>query len=181
MARLSPLTPDKMDADFARYYEELTQTGGRVGGPSIAYMRNPQFFRLNQAVGETVRTNSLTPTERQIAVITTVRHFGAKFAWAVQVRRALAVGVERATIEAINERRRPQLTLPGELAAWEVADHLAGKRALDDATYAKAMAVLGEQRLVDLVITVGFFSMVGTTLRAFEIDPPDEDPIPLKG
>lgn len=181
MSRLAPLPPDKMDADFARYYEELARTGGRVGGPSIAYMRNPQFFRLNQAVGEAVRANSLTPTERQIAVLTTVRHFGARFAWSVQAKNALSVGVDRATVDAINERRRPPLTLPGEVAAWEVADQLAGKRTIDDATYAKAMAVLGEQRLVDLVITIGFFSMVGTTLRAFEIDPPDDDPIPLKG
>jgi 4-carboxymuconolactone decarboxylase len=181
MSRLSPLPPDKMDADFARYYDELARTGGRVGGPYVAYMRNPQFFRLNQAMSDAVRASALTPTERQIAVITTLRHHGARYAWAVQVRRALDVGVDRATVEAINERRRPQLTLPGELAAWEVADQLAGKRALDDSTYAKATAVLGEQRLVDLVITVGFFSMVGTTLRAFEMYPPDQDPIPLKG
>jgi hypothetical protein len=58
---------------------------------------------------------------------------------------------------------------------------LAGRRTLDDATYSRALAALGEQRLVDLVITVGFFSMVGTTLRAFEIDrPPTDDPIPLR-
>jgi 4-carboxymuconolactone decarboxylase len=180
MSRLQPLTPDKMDPDFARYYEELVRTGGRVGGPSVAYMRNPQFFQLNQAVGEAVRTNSLTPAERQIAVLTTIRHFGARFAWTVQTRQALAVGVERTTVEAINDRRRPQLAQAGELAAWEVADQLAGKRSLDEATYAKSLAVLGEQRLIDLVITIGFFSMVGTTLRAFEIDPPEDDPIPLK-
>ena len=88
--------------------------------------------------------------------------------------------MKRETIDAINERRRPQLAQASENAVWEVADSLASKRSIDDATYSRALAALGEQRLVDLVITVGFFSMVGTTLNAFGIDPPSDDPIPLK-
>jgi 4-carboxymuconolactone decarboxylase len=180
MARLDPLPRDKMDPEFARYIDDLVRAGGRTGGPYTAYMRNPLFFKLNQAMGDAIRANSLTPTERQIAVLTTVRHFNASYAWTVQTRAALAAGVARETIDAINDRRRPQLAQAGELAAWEVADALAAKRIVDDVLYSRALAALGEQRLVDLVVTVGFFSMVGTTLRAFEIDPPDDDPIPLK-
>ena len=180
MSRLEPLPPDKMDPEFARYFEDLIRAGGRTGGPYTAYMRNPLFFKINQAMGDAIRANSLTPTERQIAVLATVRHYNARYAWAVQARAALAAGVAREVIDAINDRRRPQLAQAGELAAWEVADALASKRAIDDVTYSRALAALGEQRLVDVVVTVGFFSMVGTTLRAFEIDPPAEDPIPLK-
>lgn len=180
MSRLEPLPHDKMDPDFARYFDELVRSGGRTGGPSVAYMRNPALFKANQILSDTIRASSLTPVERQIAVLITVRHYSARYAWCVQVRASLAAGVSRETVDAINERRRPQLTQASEIAIWDVADSLAGKRALDDAVYARALAALGEQRLVDLVATVGFFSMVGTTLRAFEIDPPDEDPIPLK-
>ena len=180
MSRLGPLPRDKMDPDFARYFEELGRAGGRTGGPSVAYMRNPAFFKVNQAMSDAVRGGALTPVERQIAVLVTVRHYNARYAWCVQTRASLAAGVTRETIDAINERRRPQLTQASEIAVWEVADSLAGKRSLDDATYARALAALGEQRLVDLVCAVGFFSLVGTTLRAFEIDPPEDDPIPLK-
>jgi 4-carboxymuconolactone decarboxylase len=180
MSRLEPLPREKMDPDFARYFEELVRTGGRFGGPSVAYMRNPAFFRVNQAMSDSVRANSLTPIERQIAVLVTVHHYGARYAWCVQTRASLTAGVTRETIDAINDKRRPQLTQASEIACWEVADALAGKRSLDDATYGRALAALGEQRLVDLVTTVGFFSLVGTTLRAFEIDPPADDAIPLK-
>lgn len=180
MARLDPLPPDKMDPEFARYIEDLMRAGGRTGGPYTAYMRNPLFFKINQAMGDAVRANSLTPAERQIAILTTVRHYNAPYAWTVQARAALAAGVARDIIDAINDRRRPHVTQAGELAAWEVAESLASKHAIDDATYSRALAALGEQRLVDVVVTVGFFSMVSTTLRAFEIDPPADDPIPLK-
>ena len=179
MSRLGPLPRDKMDPDFARYFEELVRAGGRTGGPSVAYMRNPAFFKVNQAMGDAVRGGSLTPVERQIAVLVTVRHYNARYAWCVQTQASLVAGVTRETVDAINERRRPQLTQASEIAVWEVADSLAGKRSLDDATYARALAALGEQRLIDLVSAVGFFSLVGTTLRAFEIDPPEDDPIPL--
>ena len=90
MARLDPLPRDKMDSDFARYFDELMRTGGRTGGPSVAYMRNPHFFKLNQAMGDAIRASSLTPVERLIAVLTTVRHYNARFAWTVQTRQALA-------------------------------------------------------------------------------------------
>jgi 4-carboxymuconolactone decarboxylase len=98
----------------------------------------------------------------------------------VQVRASLAAGVTREMVGAINDRKRPDMAQASEIAIWEVADSLAGKRSLDHATYGRALAALGEQRLVDLVATIGFFSMTGTTLRAFEMDPPDDDPIPLK-
>jgi 4-carboxymuconolactone decarboxylase len=180
MARIEPLPQDKMDPEFARYYEDLVRSGGRTGGPGIAIMRNPQFFKLHQAMGDAIRANSLTPSEREIAILTAARAFSAPFAWRTHARLALAAGVSRDTIDAINERRRPQLAQAGELAAWEVAESLATKRAIDDAAYSRALAALGEQRLVDLVVTVGFYSMIGTTLRAFEIDSPADDPIPLK-
>ena len=60
----------------------------------------------------------------------------------------------REMIDAINDRKRPEMTQASEIAIWEVADSLAGKRALDDATYARALAALGEQRLIDLVATL---------------------------
>jgi 4-carboxymuconolactone decarboxylase len=180
MSRLDPLPPEKMDADFARYYEELLRAGGRTFGPYIAYMRNPALFKVNQALSDCIRASSLTPVERQIAVLVTVRHYNARYAWCVQVRASLAAGVTREMVDAINERKRPDMAQASEIAIWEVADSLAGKRSLDDATYGRALAALGEQRLVDLVATIGFFSMTGTTLRAFEMEPPDDDPIPLK-
>ena len=80
MARLEPLPRDKMDPDFTQYFDELVNTGGRIGGPGTAYMRNPQFFKLNQAMGDAIRGNSLSPVERLIAVLATVRHFDAPFA-----------------------------------------------------------------------------------------------------
>jgi 4-carboxymuconolactone decarboxylase len=180
MSRLDPLPHDKMDPDFARYYEELARAGGRTAGPYIAYMRNPALFKLNQAYSDSIRASSLTPVERQIAVLVTVRHYNARYAWCVQVKASLAAGVTREMVDAINDRKRPDMAQASEIAIWEVADSLAGKRSLDDATYARALAALGEQRLIDLVATIGYFSLVGTTLRAFEMDPPEDDPIPLK-
>jgi 4-carboxymuconolactone decarboxylase len=180
MSRLDPLARDKMDPDFARYYDELARAGGRTFGPYVAYMRNPALFKVNQALGDCIRASSLTPVERQIAVLVTVRHYNARYAWCVQVSASLAAGVTREMVDAINDRQRPDMTQASEIAIWEVADSLAGKRSLDDTVYARALAALGEQRLVDLVATIGFFSMTGTTLRAFDMDPPDDDPIPLK-
>ena len=49
---------------------------------------------------------------------------------------------------------------------------LLASKVISDETYARASDTLGEESLVDLVVTVGFFSMVSMTLVSFGIDPP---------
>jgi 4-carboxymuconolactone decarboxylase len=44
---------------------------------------------------------------------------------------------------------------------------------LSDATYERAFAMLGRERLVELVAATGFYVMVAMTLNAFDAPVPD--------
>ena len=61
-----------------------------------------------------------------------------------------------------------------------VATQLTVNRTLDDATYARAVELLGEQTVLDLVTIIGFYTMVAVVLVAFRVDIPDggENPLP---
>jgi 4-carboxymuconolactone decarboxylase len=182
MTRFAILKREDMNEAQGRVYDEIKARDDRVrGGPYWAYIRNPEFMRLHNDMSKYIRGTSLTGRERQIAVLAVVRHWSAKYPWAVQVRASLAAGVDQEIIDAINAGERPNLDDPGEKAAYDVARELLAEKGLSDATYAEAEKQFGLPKLVDLVSAVGFFSMVCCTTNAFDITPPDDAPARLAG
>lgn len=180
MTRFNILKREDMNEEQRQLCEDIEAAGGQVrGGPYWAYIRNPGFMRLHNDMSQYIRACPLTGRERQIAVLAVVRHWNAKYPWAVQVRASLAEGVEQAIIDAINRREQPNLTDPGEAAAYEVARDLVTDKGLSDATYTAAEKQFGLEKLVDLVSSIGFFSMVCCTANAFDITPPDDAPARL--
>ena len=173
MTRIKSLKRAEMDAEQGRVYDEFEAAGAPTGGPYLAYIRNPKLMRIANELSSTLRASSLTGRERQIAVLAVVRHWGAKFPWAAQVRASLAAGVDQPVIDAINARQEPKVTDPRERLAYQVATELLAKHGLSDATYAAAEKHFKLDELVALVATVGQFSMVSCTANAFDITPPD--------
>jgi 4-carboxymuconolactone decarboxylase len=172
MTRLKDLKTDEMTPEQAKVYRDIEESGGRLGGPYTAYIRIPRFMRLNQDMGDYLRSNSLPARLRSLIVLRTVKHWGAKYAFAVNKRSALKDGLESDIVAALEQGREPPLSDPRDVAALAVAKELLETRTLSEATYRRAVAAFGEDSLVDVVVTTGFYSMVSMTLNAFDVDPP---------
>ena len=179
MTRIEILKRENMNAAQGEVYDETQANGGPVGGPYYAYIRIPELMRRSQSLRACLHDGPLSGRERQIINLAVARHWGAKYPWFAQARGALAVGLERETIDAINTNAVPQLDDPREQAVYKVARELLAERFLSGATYAAAEASLGLEDLVAAVATVGQFGMTCCTANAFEIDPPADAPIPL--
>jgi len=134
---------------------------------------------LCQDVGNWFRASGLSGRERQIAVLTVIRHWDAHYPWAVQVRASLAAGVDQEEIDAINARRDPELTEPRENMAYKLATQLVRDHHISETTYKDAEQLFGENDLVSLVSVIGFFGMVATTANAIDATPPDDAPARL--
>lgn len=181
MTRFDTLTREAMNAEQGQVYDEIAERGGRLGGPYGILIRIPRFMRLQQQMGDYLRSNSLSGRERQLATLVTVRGAGAEYTWAVQARASLAVGIGQEVIDAINQGKPPALDNEAEEAIFAVAAELSTERRLSEATHATALERLGLERLADLVVTVGFYSLVATELNAFDVTPPDDAPDRLAG
>ncbi|HEY2526390.1 MAG TPA: hypothetical protein VGJ20_00335 [Xanthobacteraceae bacterium] len=107
------------------------------------------------------------------------RHWNARYPWFAQVRRSLAVGIEQAVIDAINEHGTPSLADARERTCLVVARELLASKGLSDDTYAAAETAMGQDNLVALVASIGSFSMTCMTANTFGIEPPAENPSPL--
>jgi 4-carboxymuconolactone decarboxylase len=176
MTRIRILEPDDMTAEQREIYERFAAEGKPHAGPYWAYIRHPALMQLCSDVGEWFRDSNLSGRERQLAVLTVIRHWDANYPWAVQVRNSLAAGVTQAEADAINNRRDPGLTDPREQMAHEVALQLTAKHRLTEATYNRAIELFGEEDFVALASVIGFFGMVCTTANSIDATPPDAAP-----
>ena len=129
-------------------------------------------MRLNQQMGDYLRSTSLTPRQRLFAALLVIRYWGARFAWATNAKEALGVGLGQQTIDAINHKMRPALENAADQLVYDLVTDLLDKKQISDEAYRRLVAVLGETVLTDLIATVGFYGMVCTTLVCFDIDPP---------
>jgi 4-carboxymuconolactone decarboxylase len=175
MSRLSTIPPDRMTPEQRKVYEESVAAGtptGTTGGPYTAYIRVPDYMRLHREVGNYLRRSSLPARLRQLLVLTTCKHWGAKFPWAVQVRASLQAGLEQLIIDALDKGQRPALSSPKDSAAYQFARELLETKQVSDATYKQALEQFNEAGLVDIVVTIGSFTTTCLTANAFDIDPP---------
>ena len=119
MSRLNVITPERMSPEQRKVYEESVAAGtptGTTGGPYTAYIRNPEYMRLHREVANYLRRNSLPGRLRQMLVLRTIKHWGAKYPWVVQVRASLREGLEQSIIDAIDKGQNPALTSPQGIA-----------------------------------------------------------------
>lgn len=181
MARIRSLERDEMNPEQVAILDEIVSKGGRLGGPYNAYIRIPRFMKLNQDMGNYLRSNTLDPRLRQLAAIITIRYWGARFAWSMNARDAIEQGVSTEIIEAINHRQQPEFKKTDEEVVYDVVNELLSEKAISDETYNRSKEVLREETLVDLIVTIGFFSMVSMTLVSYNIDPPSDAEQQLAG
>lgn len=172
MSRISALTNEQMSEEQRKVFEESRAMGAPTAGPYIAYLRAPDLMRLNREVGNYLRRCSLAGRLRQMVVLRTLKHWGAKFAWVVQVRNSLREGLEQNIIDAIEQGREPALSAPEDIAAMALCRELLETKQVRDATYRRALELFGERGIVDLTATIGFFTSISFTLNTFDIDPP---------
>jgi len=88
-------------------------------------------------------------------------------------------GLSDDTIEAIRNGKKPNLTADDERAVYDVVTELVATKALSDATYQRALAVLGMDILIELVTNSGRYTQAAMVINAFQVPVPgDAKPLP---
>jgi 4-carboxymuconolactone decarboxylase len=175
MSRLSQLDPAKMTPEQKRVYDDLL-SGPRGGarGPFNAWLRVPGMADHAQKLGAFCRFGtSLGPKLSELAIIITARHFKAEFEWYAHARLAREAGVPEAIISAVLANRRPEFEDERQVAVHDFCSVLFAKNRVDDATYKRTLAAVGEAGVVEIVGTIGYYSLVSLTLNAFQVELPN--------
>jgi 4-carboxymuconolactone decarboxylase len=179
--RMPPLEESRM-SEAQRKSAAALIAGPRKGvfGPFIPLMRSPELMDRLQRVGEYLRFDSGVPARlNEFAMCIVARHWTNQFEWAVHHPLAAKAGVARATLEAIAQGRRPEAMADDETLVHDFLDELLANHGVSDATYARTVAALGEQGLIDLVGLAGYFAALCMVMNVAHTPAPESDVAPL--
>ena len=195
--RLGPLTPDDLDEDQRALYDAVVESpraqlplfrkyalreDGSLSGPFDAWLRTPALGGLLERVGMGLRElTAMPPAVREVSILVVGAAWRATFEWFAHSRMARSAGVPEAVIDAIGRQQTPDIEDPAMLAAHDVAHELVHGRGITDATYERAMDVLGERGLVEVVCNVGYYQMISGILESFQppLHPDIDGPPPI--
>ena len=181
MPRITQITDrSQVDADNHHIFDAIATSRGRVSGPFSVLLNSPEVAGRAAHLGAYIRFEStLTPSQRELAIITTAREFDCAFEWAAHATLARDAGVREEAIETIaNGDDLGELTDDEALIVGYGREILRNHRVSDD-TFAAAKAKFGEQGITELTATFGYYGMLACALNAFEVQPsPDLPQLP---
>ena len=175
MPRLTPLTDDAMTPEQRRSADAI-RSGPRGGlrGPFEAWLRSPGLCDPAQQLGAHVRFGTALPGDvSELAILLTGQRWQAQFEFWAHARLAKAAGLPDDVIEAIRTGAVPTLAREDLRVAYALVSEYFATNRLSAGTHERAIATFGEAGLVDLIGTVGYYSLVSMTLNVFEVALPE--------
>jgi 4-carboxymuconolactone decarboxylase len=151
-----------------------------VFGPFVPLLRSPALLERMQRVGEYLRFDTAVPQRlNEWAILVTARFWTNQFEWAVHHPLAIKAGVASSSLDALARRERPAAMAADEAIVLDFVNELLQRHQVSDARYAAALELLGEQGVVDLLGTVGYFSALDLLMNALHTPAPSTDVPPL--
>ncbi|MCV2867488.1 carboxymuconolactone decarboxylase family protein [Defluviimonas sp. WL0002] len=162
--------PPLSDEDWPDQLRDMRE--GFAGSLNVyrTMAHNPALLRawspLRQHV---VRDSALGPERSEVVILRTAHRLGAPYEWAHHVSRARKLGFSDARIAAL--AGQPE----GEDAPIASAvDALLDTHRLPAALEAELAAIIGRKGVIDLIATVGFYSILGYLVMSYST-PLDDD------
>jgi 4-carboxymuconolactone decarboxylase len=163
LTELSPLQKEISD--------RITARRGGTRGPFLVWLRSPELCEKVEALGAYCRfESSLDPRVRELTLLLAARHFDAQYSWNAHVGKAAELGVSREALTALAENKAPRFTNRDEQVAYRFSIEILQDHFVSGETFAAALDEFGEQGLVDLIGSLGNFSMLAMLLNAFQVD-----------
>lgn len=174
-----PLPPDEdLSAEQRAAVRRITAgPRGAMVGPFVPLLRSPEMMTRLQLVGEYIRFGSVLDDDLvELVILTVARHWDQQFEWGYHHPIALRKGLTPRTVEDVAQRRAPSDGRREVRLVWELVDQLQRRREVDDSVYDAAVDALGEERLVEVVATAGYYTTLAMTMNAARTPPPPGAP-----
>jgi 4-carboxymuconolactone decarboxylase len=179
--RFPRLSPERLTEAQKPVYERLAKIGrGSLGGPFDIMLRSPGMADGMIASYEHFRFHGrLDPRLKEFAILIVAREWTAQFEWYAHKPQAEKAGLSDATIADLRLGKRPASLQADEAIVYDLVTSLLRDHAVSDAVFAKALGLLDEERLVDLIALVGEYMKVALILNVGRVGVPDGNELPL--
>lgn len=183
MTRLPKLPPHDLTGDQRAVYDSiaggrraqgpqrfrLTDDDGALEGPFNAFLLQPRVGHALQALGAAIRYETqLSDRHREIAILVVAAQQESAFEWHAHEGQGRDAGLTDEELAGLKASRFDALAGTDRTVA-ETAYALVERGDLDDAGYARALDVLGEPGLFEVLTLVGYYRALAVQLRVFRV------------
>lgn len=168
--RIAPITPDKWTPEQRAMIAPQTRADGTVFNLYTTMLNHPGLYGPRARFGSYLQRDSmLDPETRELLIMRTAWNIRAEYEWAHHVEYAKSAGMSDAQIADIaagpsamgwNARQRAVLT---------AADELRREAFISDATWEELAKYYGMKQRIEIVYTVGGYTMTGLAINSFGI------------
>lgn len=165
--RFKPLKWEEMTPEQKAMIEHLISgERGTTTGPFNVLLRSPEMGDLAQKFGAEMRYHSSIPRKlNEFVILITARHWTAQYEWYAHRRDGLKYGLEAAVIDSLATGKRPTSMNPDEQILYNFCHELLETGQVSDPAFKAAVDKFGERGVVDIVGTMGYYSMVSMLLN----------------
>lgn len=187
MARLPGLPPGDLNPEQRALYDSiaggdrakdasfpLTDESGALVGPFNVLLYSPRVGDVIQELGAALRFHTeLSAPVRELAILVVATYHDCEFERWAHEPIAKRVGLTDDQIAALRAGTRPDLDTDDLIAAYDVCQSILQHKSVTDDEYRRAVETLGQDRLVELMMVVGYYGLLAQIMGAFEVGPPD--------
>ena len=177
MARLPALIFDELTPEQKKLWQEIGAVrNGSPGGPFQVWMNHPKVAERAHYFGNALRVEGkLEKRLFELAVLAVARHWSAQYVFTTHARYAREAGIAPAVIDAIRTRRTPDFVKEDERVVYDTVCELLQSKRLSEGSYNRALDLLGRDKLIELVATIGFYVTASATVNAFDMAPRNDE------
>ena len=169
--RLPKLPYEELSPKQKEVVDKHVGRRSHVGGPYHVWIHSPEMFEKASAISNYMRFDCGLPVKlREFGILVTARYWDAQYSWNAHVDKALAAGIPEDVVRDLAAGKKPDFKADDERVYYNFAMEALENHFVSEKTFNEARAVFGEQALVDLIGSVGYFSMLQICLNSAEVD-----------
>ena len=183
-SRLPPVQREDLDETGRRAYDAMTKEGGKLRaslrGPTGFWLHLPEVIEHVRELNWSLRNREfgLARPLRELTILVTARGNDCQKEWTAHEMHALDAGLDPAIIDVIKHRKPLDGVAKTEAAIIAFGRELFSAKKVSAETYAQALKVLGQKRLVHMVALMSNYTMTSVIFAALDQQvAPDQVPL----
>ena len=171
MARIATITKkEELAPEGQKAYDAIAQSRGVVGGPWLALLHSPEMAQRTMHLGSYVRFEStLDHKVLEFTALVAARELDCKHEWAAHINHGTKAGIPMETIRLVHAKKGAESFSSEDAQIVSLVREMIHTHRVSEPTFQAIYARFGEQGMVELTATIGYYAMLACTLNTFDV------------
>lgn len=169
-ARIPPLSLANMDAEQLKQVQPHLDANGQLANLYATLINHPDLYGPHATFSRYIMSESSLPaSSRELLILRTAWLINSEYLWAHHAPLAQQAGLRDEQLRAITEGAEAPIWNEEQRAVLRAADELRREAFITDSTWRTLENYYDPKQLVEIVFTVGGYTMTGLAINSFGI------------